>query len=66
MTREEWIDDMERRKDTDEVVFRITRGCDRCGYFLPNDAGIYECLDPKIEGACRREHSLWLREEMDY
>lgn len=63
MTRAEWIDSM---KDQDEVVFRITRGCDRCAAYLPVEDGRYECEDPKDEAICRREHSMWLSEMMDF
>lgn len=67
ITRREWIDRLMKQNDADEVIFRITRGCDRCGMYLPKDPdGEYQCRDPYTEGCCRIEHTDWLSEEMDF
>lgn len=66
ITRREWIDELMQRQDTDEVIFRITRGCDRCGMYLPDENGDgYHCRDPYTESCCRVDHSWWLSEKMD-
>ncbi|MBQ6519460.1 MAG: hypothetical protein IJI14_12120 [Anaerolineaceae bacterium] len=66
ITRRDWIDKLMQQKDADEVVFRIARGCDRCGMYLPDENGNYECRDAYTESCCRIEHSNWLSEKMDF
>lgn len=66
ITRRDWIDGLMQRESTDEVIFRITRGCDRCGMYLPDENGDgYHCRDPYTESCCRVDHSWWLSEKMD-
>lgn len=63
MKRAEWIQSM----TTEEAIFRITRGCDRCGYFLPDDeSGVPVCRFPKEETVCREEHEAWLEGDLDF
>lgn len=62
MTREEWIESLE---DRNEIVFRITRGCDRCGAYLETEPGKYKCQDQDMEAYCEREHFEWLTGAMD-
>ena len=65
MTRGEWIESVIHEEGVDDAVFRITRGCDRCGYYLPDDDG-FHCKSEKYEEICRIEHAAWLEDEMDY
>ena len=63
MVRAEWI----RKMSTEETVFRITRGCDRCGYYLQVDEdGNYQCTNKRFEEICKAEHKDWLEGEMDF
>lgn len=62
MTREEWI----RGMGKDEAVFRIARGCDGCGFYLPDEeTGLPVCSRPRNEEICREEHAAWLKAGMD-
>jgi hypothetical protein len=62
MTRNEWV----KTLTPDEAVFRIARGCDRCGYYLPvGEDGQYQCTRELNEHFCKAEHDEWLRGEMD-
>ena len=68
MTRGEWIRKLIEKADdgVTDPVFRITRGCDRCAWYLPiQEDGMYECTYPKMEEICHREHEEWLNGEMD-
>ena len=65
MTRLEWVNEL-LLEGPEEVVFRITRGCDRCGYYLPEGKdGAYRCMFHENEDVCRKDHEAWLDEEMD-
>ena len=68
MTRGEWIQKLIEATDDGvyQAVFRITRGCDRCAYYLPlKDDGMYECSYQAMEKVCYREQEEWLKGEMD-
>lgn len=62
MTREKWLEQVGK---PEEMVFRISRGCDRCGFYLPNKSGVYVCVDPHLEIVCRKEHEEWIKGKMD-
>ena len=63
MNHDEWIKSI---PDTDERIFCITRGCDRCGYYLKGADGKYQCMNTECEKYCRAEHVEWLNAEMDF
>lgn len=62
MTRGEWIGSLPK----DEAVFCIARGCDRCGFFLPDpETGVFACRFRESDAYCRKEHAKWLEGQMD-
>lgn len=62
MTRKEWTESMTK----EEAVFRIARGCDGCGFCLPDEkTGLPVCYDDEHEACCRKEHAAWLADQMD-
>lgn len=67
MTREQSINEVFGwDMNVEEVAFRIARGCDRCGFYLPiGEDGKYCCMEPKKEDYCRADHEKWLAGEMD-
>ena len=61
---QDWIEKLKSCPEgTDELIFRITRGCDRCAWYLPDENGNYECAEARLESYCRRDHEHWLGQE---
>lgn len=63
MTRMEWLSGIEA--EPLEQVFRIARGCQNCGFYVPDGSGAYVCIRPDLEKTCREEHAEWLKGEME-
>ena len=63
MTRQEWLWAM--GTDPREQVFRVARGCENCGFYVPAGDGKFVCRRKDLEKACRKEHAEWLKGERE-